>query len=373
MLTGSDIDKLSRKLATALDDNDLQNYVYASTGDRLYVEYVGSGKPVRVTLFALLEVLEQRGITPLFLGHAHARLGGRPDIQQLIAQLCPVALAPQPESGMALSAQTGGVAQIDAPNVASAPGLQRNVRPYLAQLDVLVWRERLSQIERRVCRLEFEDNAAGTGFLVGPDVVLTNWHVVKPFKAQGQLGALVCRFDYLKLSNGTVQKGQVVPLHANGCLDSSPYSQAETTTTPETPPPAPDELDYALLRLATPVGQQQINGAPRGWITLPTEPAPLPAGAPLLILQHPQGEPMKLALDTDAVIGQNAGKTRIRYKTNTDPGSSGSPCFSMDWDIVALHHYGDPAWQTPLFNQGIPIHLVAQRIKSKEFGASLGD
>lgn len=371
-MDGADISKLSTVLATAIrDDTELEQWVYASTGDRLYVEYVARGQPLRPTLFSLLDVLNQRGIAPPFLRYAHARLGGRPEIQALIAELCAVAVVPQPQSGMALAAQTGGNPQTNAPTNANAPGLQRNVRPHLAKLDVLVWRERLSQVERRICMLEANGNAAGTGFLVGPDVVLTNWHVVRPFK--DAVGTLQCRFDFLKLPNNTVQAGQLTPLHADGCLDYSSYSQAEMTATPDTPPPKDDELDYALLRLATRVGEQAVNGAPRGWIALPAAALPLPAGTPLLIVQHPQGQPMKLALDTEAVIGLNAGKTRVRYKTNTDPGSSGSPCFSMDWDIVALHHYGDPAWRAlPQFNQGIPVHLINQRITAKGLGSNLG-
>jgi len=81
---------------------------------------------------------------------------------------------------------------------------------------------------------------------------------------------------------------------------------------------------------------------------------------------------MKLALDTQAVVGLNGNGTRIRYRTNTDPGSSGSPVFTMDWDIVALHHYGDPNWQKPLFNQGVPIELIRQHIDKSGFGNALG-
>ena len=44
---------------------------------------------------------------------------------------------------------------------------------------------------------------------------------------------------------------------------------------------------------------------------------------------------MKLALDTQAVVGLNGNGTRIRYRTNTDPGSSGSPVVG-DWDSVGL-------------------------------------
>ena len=82
---------------------------------------------------------------------------------------------------------------------------------------------------------------------------------------------------------------------------------------------------------------------------------------------------MKLALDTQAVIGANANGTRVRYRTNTDPGSSGSPCFTMDWDLVALHHYGDPKWLNPLFNQGVPIELIRRHIEANGLGNMLGD
>jgi hypothetical protein len=45
----------------------------------------------------------------------------------------------------------------------------------------------------------------------------------------------------------------------------------------------------------------------------------------------------------------------------------------MDWDIVALHHYGDPAWQDPKFNQGVPIELIRGRIEAKGFGNAIGN
>lgn len=97
----------------------------------------------------------------------------------------------------------------------------------------------------------------------------------------------------------------------------------------------------------------------------------LEAGAPLLIVQQPYGSPMMLALDTEAIIGRNANQTRIRYKTYTYPGASGSPCFTMDWDLAALHHYGDPAWQQPIFNQGVPIELIRSRIVEKGYLGSI--
>src|SRR6185436_2795420 len=249
-LNGQNIADLSALLAGALSLDDFDNFVHASTGDRLYVEYVAPGKPRRPTVIDLLNALEERGTTAVFLRYVYVHRPGRPDVQNAIAQLCPEALDEITDRGMALSAQTGGISQPNAPTKAAAPGLQRNVRPHLAKLDVRVWLERLKQIERRVCRVELEANALGTAFLVGPDTVLTNWHVVEQVRNDGKLGNLGCRFDYLVLPDGTRQAGQLVSLHPDGCLDSSPYSGAETTDTPETPSPTKDELDYALLRLA---------------------------------------------------------------------------------------------------------------------------
>jgi hypothetical protein len=43
----------------------------------------------------------------------------------------------------------------------------------------------------------------------------------------------------------------------------------------------------------------------------------------------------------------------------------------MDWDLVALHHYGDPAWAAPKFNQGVPIGMIRSRIVARGAGAFL--
>jgi Trypsin-like peptidase domain len=374
-LSGQDIEDLSAALVGALNMNQLDAYVHASTGDRLFVEYVGIGKPLKPTIRDLLNELELHGTTALFLRYVYVNKPGKPAVQQLIVQKCPEVrtLKVGADRVVALSAQEGGVSQPGAPTNAIAPGFERNVRAYLPQLDVGIWLRRLLQIERRVCRVEKGDQGLGTGFLVGPEALLTNWHVVEQAKAGEGVSEIKCRFDYIRLPDGTDQPGHLVPLHEDGCVDSSPYAKAETTSTPEIPAPSPDELDYALLRLSMPVGKQSIEGMERGWVELPKAPAPLPDDAPLLVVQHPNGSPMKLALDTQAVIGRNSGGTRIRYRTNTDPGSSGSPCFSIDWNIVALHHYGDPNWRSPKFNQGIPIELIRQRIEAKGFGSLLSN
>lgn len=369
-LSGAAIKELTDALASALNFSTLEMFTFASTGDQLYVDYVGPGGPLKPTIFKLLNALDEVGLTWVFLRYVYNNFTHRPDLRGVIAQLCPEAVAPIHDAGTTLSVQSKGKAEADAPTSAAAPGLQRNVRPHLTKVDVRVWLDRLTQIEHRVCRVEFDGNAAGTGFLVGPEAVLTNWHVVEGAKAAGQVGKLGCHFDYLRLSDGTRQPGVVVPLHAEGLIDSSPYSPGEKNEQADGAPPTPQQLDYALLHLAEPAGKQLVDGAERGWIALPEKTPELNVGGPILIVQHPDGAPMKLALDTDAVIA--VSDTRIRYATNTEPGSSGSPCFTMDWDLVALHHYGDPSWKAPKFNQGVAIGMIRQLIDSRGFGALLG-
>lgn len=119
-LSGADVAALSSKLAGTLNFDDLQLYVHASTGDQLYKEYVGEGKPLRVTIADLLKALEELGITAIFLRYVYDRRPGKPDVQQLIIQLCPDILT-VPQGSIALSAQIRGAVQPNAPTNALAP------------------------------------------------------------------------------------------------------------------------------------------------------------------------------------------------------------------------------------------------------------
>jgi hypothetical protein len=372
-VSGTVIRSLAKLLTDAFNADEIASLVYASTGDRLYDEFVPDILPLRPMIEKLLDALQKAGMLRLFLAAAYQETKEhRDDVAAEILRVCPEAADAPPKGQAAIEIQKAGKIQTDGPEKASAPGFERNVRPNLPQLDVHVWLSRLETIERQVCRVEISGNAAGTGFLVGPDAVLTNWHVVEAVKKAGTLDKIECRFDYLKLVNGTRQPGVAVALNPAGCVSFRTYSAAERTKTPDVPEPTGDELDYALLRLERPVGREDQGGA-RGWIKLPDTEMPMKKGDPLIIVQHPDGSPMKLALDTDAVISVNANRTRVKYATNTEAGSSGSPCFTLDWELVALHHFGDPAWVEPVYNQGVPAQLIRKKIAEDGQGSSLGD
>jgi hypothetical protein len=52
----------------------------------------------------------------------------------------------------------------------------------------------------------------------------------------------------------------------------------------------------------------------------------------------------------------------IKYRTNTKGGSSGSPCFTDRWQLVALHHATENS-PRPTYNEGIPFAAILARPK----------
>jgi effector-associated domain 1 (EAD1)-containing protein/trypsin-like peptidase len=258
------------------------------------------------------------------------------------------------------------------PNDASLERLVRDTNAYLSPEQ---WRTRMAEIEGRVCQVE-TPFGKGTGFLVGPamDVLITNYHVMqevieKPSRAR----EVVLRFDFKHRADGiTLYEGTQFRLASDWLVDCSPYSQSDLqSATPDTLP-AMDELDYAVLRLEDRpgdrpvVGTENTGGLARGAEKVPSEEHLFQQTTPLFIFQHPLGGPLKVALDTDAVISVNENRTRVRYRTNTEPGSSGSPCYDQNWVLVALHHLGDSNYpDLATFNQGIPFSAIRALLRSR--------
>lgn len=359
-LTAEDTKILVDFLALAVDRDQLAEFVYLATGDRLFVEFVSPDLPLKPMLRKLIEQLELGPVTDKVLRVVYRGKPYQADLRTFIAQLDPTIPAAAARVPLVVGFQQAGQ---PAAADSAGPGLERNIRPALASPDTDLWLGRFEQIKLRVCRIEVNQAGIGTGFLVGPGAVLTNWHVVRAARNAGLEGALACRFDYRRLVGGGTDPGTLVPVAA--VVAERPCSDAELGgANPDQPPPTPDQLDYALLRLPAPMPE-------RGFLAL-SDPPPIAPDAALIIVQHPKGDPMRFALDTDAVIGLVHGGLRLRYRTNTEAGSSGSPCFGMEWDLQALHHLGDPAMGTDTFNQGIPVGLIRASIQASGEGALLG-
>ena len=182
-----------------------------------------------------------------------------------------------------------------------------------------------------VGRVEHQGRKIGTAFLVAPDLVLTNAHVVKEIPTLEQGGV---RF-HVGL--------QVEPQwrHFSAQIAYSPI----------------EELDFALVRLQSPMTGTQP-------VALSSE-KPYP-DQPANILQYPgmAGGLMQVALRYNAIVHVDA--TRIYYVTDTEHGSSGSPVFNDDWRVIALHRAGiedDAHHPVKNANQGVPLTAIEPLIR----------
>jgi hypothetical protein len=215
---------------------------------------------------------------------------------------------------------------------AAAPTSQREAEKTLRQVDYYLdskWLRDANRAMQAVCLVEVEieggRKARGTGFLVGPSTIMTCTHTayginygVQDLTVQPNV---TFRFGYVLGSDGvTVSPGLVYHLaDEDWLLASSPFK----------------ELDYVLLRVEGTPGTDQAEGGPRSWLT--PQAHAFQTGEQLFIIQHPGGGPAKLAVSPNAVIGTSPKPGRVIYRAVTDYGSGGAPCFTNNWELVAMH------------------------------------
>lgn len=231
--------------------------------------------------------------------------------------------------------------------------------------------ERLGVLEGQVCQLVIP-GGGGTGFLVGPDLVLTNQHVVRRIEDNLVRAADVrAVFDYRAVTGGTgLQHKKPVSVQLADPWRVGSWGPSEFDAEPGKGDAGSGEVDAALIRLAEPIGDLPRGGAGgdpdaarRGWVDAASPPPAVSAGNQVFLLQHPRKDPLRLSIGR--VTAFNAPGTRMRYDANSRDGSSGSPCFDVDLQLVALHHARDTQGFPPAWNQAVPIELV-QQVLAKE-------
>lgn len=271
----------------------------------------------------------------------------------------------------------------DSVTPAAAAQLEKLVRRQVPKLNARQMREQMMRVEGQMCLIERRllsgrGEARGSGFLIGPDTVLTNYHVVRGFLDGNQVQNLQVRFDTLLQEEGVREPDEGVLFAVDEIAAAQPYTAADPGNVDQ--PPAPDELDFAILLLADEAGNAQVGGyagslqttVVRGWMAVPDPEPVFEAGDPLIIYQYPGGRELMLAIDTEAVIGTVWDGRRLRYRNNTEPGSSGSPVFNFDWQLVALHHAGAPDPEPAPYNQGVPLARIAAYLESQGLAHLLG-
>ena len=185
---------------------------------------------------------------------------------------------------------------------------------------------------RAVVRI-YTPTSLGTGFLVAPGYIMTNNHVLPTFDIATNS---IAEFFY---EEG--EKVVRIALVPKDCYITSP------------------DLDFTIVAI-------EVNSAISGvkHITLSRNSNVIVASEPVNIIQHPSGRKKEIAIHNNKVT--KILDIVIKYETDTEPGSSGSPVFNNDWELVALHHSGESFGNGRAENEGIRIPPIIQYLLEKK-------
>lgn len=209
---------------------------------------------------------------------------------------------------------------------------------------------------RAVARVAYMDGRPqGSGFMVSNRLFLTNNHVIPTPEAAD---AFCVEFDYQ-----TDARGNRMPV-TRFRLDPNAFYLTDER----------DDLDYTLIAIG-----ERLEGACSlesfGYCALSSSKDKHALGEFVNIVQHPDGRLKELVLRENRLVARESHV--LHYIADTEPGSSGSPVFNDQWQVVALHHWGGPWRQTvddagrPLqadVNEGIRISVIMEDLRQKGAG-----
>lgn len=184
-----------------------------------------------------------------------------------------------------------------------------------------------AQAARAVCRI-ITATSFGTGFLIAPGVIMTNNHVIGSLEEALRSTA---EFGF--------EAGQ--PAFRVACEPRRLFITNE-------------DLDFTIVAIE----EEPVREVEH--LRLLRNPALVTRHEVVNIIQHPRARPKEVALHNNKVV--RVQDQTIRYETDTEPGSSGSPVFNNTWDLVALHHAGQPLPGGRAENEGIRISAIVQHL-----------
>ena len=188
------------------------------------------------------------------------------------------------------------------------------------------------EVAKAVVRVIVGASSQGTGFMITPDLLLTNHHVLSEKEL---LSTTRFEFNYqLDIKGNALTVGEF-SAKEDGLYHSN------------------KELDYAIVEL------DDSPGNKFAYLTL--HPLKAFLNQRVNIIQHPYGLPKQISIQNNFV--EYRDKKLLQYLTTTMKGSSGSPVFNDDWEVVALHHAGgmllEPETKRRYFrNEGILISAI---------------
>ena len=152
----------------------------------------------------------------------------------------------------------------------------------------------------------------GTGSMISPHLMLTNHHVFDTAQAAATSHV---EFDY---QDGI--DGKLLDVTTFG-FDPDRFFLAD------------EALDFAIVAVRACADEL----APFGFNRLIESEGKALVGEFVTIVQHPRGreETGGVAREPDR---RRPGQHFVHYSADTEPGSSGSPVFNDQWEVLALHH-----------------------------------
>jgi endonuclease G, mitochondrial len=180
--------------------------------------------------------------------------------------------------------------------------------------------ELIALTKRKVGRIVIYDGKelAGyaTGFMVSRNLMLTNWHV---FMNPQQASDSEVYFFYEYDAQGHPMQ------HAVFKFDTTLFFNDK-------------DLDYCFVAIQPNDISGKISLESIGYLFLDKTLGKIGEVnvEKLNIIHHPNGDYKQISIRENKFVGLDNQK--IFYKTDTAPGSSGSPVFNDQWQVVGLHH-----------------------------------
>ncbi len=172
------------------------------------------------------------------------------------------------------------------------------------------WLEAALKAARCVARVKLAAGAA-TGFLIGPDLFMTNNHV---FENEDDARSAILQFNYRLSVDGDVAERDEWKCVPDELFKTNPG------------------LDYSIVR----VQQKEDKSAGDVWGFLNLRHGAEPhLNGRVNIIQHPQGRFQQIAFRDNQI--KAVEDNYVQYLTDTDYGTSGSPVFDDWFNVVALH------------------------------------
>ncbi|WP_414622785.1 trypsin-like peptidase domain-containing protein [Calothrix sp. CCY 0018] len=148
----------------------------------------------------------------------------------------------------------------------------------------------------------------GTGFMVAPDLLMTNNHVIKTQEIAEKSDF---SFNYQLDINGKECPTQTIGALADGVFYTN------------------EELDFTVVTL---------KDTPNFGNSLILKSKLVRPDDRVAIIQHPGGHLKKISIQNNFIA--YADNKVLQYTTSTEPGSSGSPVLDDDFQVVGIHHSG---------------------------------